>query len=527
MKKRITALIITLNLALSLAACGVSDNEGDYNPPTPTNSITEPPTANNTTDSSEQAQQAGELSGYIPPEIIYTSYGLTKFTQWCKTLEPFSEDRAWVKFFQGQIKSTGLIDNYGDLLFHIDKDLIYSSPFKDGLSYSLVSGKPNYTYFIIDSSGNILNSNMNGENNYVLLGYADGHFIVLEHITNFDTNEWRLGTIDEHGNIKNELRARLSVKVESGLGMIYNTANPVIAPQYEGDGVINIHPNIFYNVRTDEVINVDINLYSEGLRFNSNGYYDSNGLVIGFPEYEGRQFSGAPFNGGYAVMYVRGVDNYYYVTVIDKTGNRLFEPIKTDYNNTYADGLWTDIINSSQGYFITSIDGERVVVFPDSKTLKVGVDDLSIIGNDISFNNISNGFIMTNTEYISLDGKTIISSVNLPSEVQIVDEFILPPSSYTGSFNMAGMWKSSSGTILSFNANGTVAAMFFGFESGPDGSWSISSKTDENGHYILQASHITGGNPIYKVRLLSKDEIELYEESGVSFGSSYYHLNRQ
>ena len=103
----------------------------------------------------------------------------------------------------------------------------------------------------------------------------------------------------------------------------------------------------------------------------------------------------------------------------------------------------------------------------------------------------------------------------------------IPPSAYTGDFDMAGMWEDQSGTLLTFNANGAVGQMLFGFEGGPDGSWMISSRVDENGHYTLQASHITGGNPIFKVRVISYDEIELHAESGVHFGRSFYHLTRQ
>jgi predicted small lipoprotein YifL len=100
-------------------------------------------------------------------------------------------------------------------------------------------------------------------------------------------------------------------------------------------------------------------------------------------------------------------------------------------------------------------------------------------------------------------------------------------SSYTGSFSLAGMWKSGD-YIITFSDSGAVNALFFGFGGGgPDGSWAMSSQADENGHYTLSASHITGGSPVYKVRLISKDEIELYAESGIDFGAEYYHLYRQ
>jgi len=110
---------------------------------------------------------------------------------------------------------------------------------------------------------------------------------------------------------------------------------------------------------------------------------------------------------------------------------------------------------------------------------------------------------------------------------QVSSDDGIAPSNYTGNFDMAGMWMDQWGTILTFGPNGTVGPMLFGFEGGPDGSWMISSRVDENGHYTLQASHLTGGSPIFKVRVISYDEVELHAESGVNFGRSFYHLTRQ
>ena len=99
--------------------------------------------------------------------------------------------------------------------------------------------------------------------------------------------------------------------------------------------------------------------------------------------------------------------------------------------------------------------------------------------------------------------------------------------STSGRFDVVGMWMTPNGTIISFNSDGTVGPMLFGFDGGPSGAWSISSGTDENGHYTLQASHITGGAPVFKVEVISNDEIKLRAESGVYFGSNFYHLFRQ
>jgi hypothetical protein len=69
----------------------------------------------------------------------------------------FSEDRAWVSYRDAGItydnkdhSSMTLIDNTGKVLFQTDYELLYCSPFEDGLSYCLADGKPDYTWFIKD-----------------------------------------------------------------------------------------------------------------------------------------------------------------------------------------------------------------------------------------------------------------------------------------------------------------------------------------------------------------------------------------
>jgi hypothetical protein len=608
--KCVLTFILAVALLLSLAACG-----GEAVPVTtsgttpsasssPTNSATTAPTLGTT-------QPNGDPAGQQTPETVFVEYPL-------REMGVFSEDRAWVKYGDQNQPSTALMDNTGKVLFSTDYEIRYSSPFEDGLSYCIVNGEPDYKWFVIDSAGTVLSSNFDVSsmdavktNNYILLGYADGHFLVAEHITGFDANEWRLGTIDKNGNIINELKPRPDFDIERTVGDLdYSLENGTLSRLflYAGDGIVSMqYAGGFYSISEDKAVNLitedgtpfhsgsqalhfygdfyegstlvsyhvggaskyfimssdylsgdmnnteiykplqaeSVSGYNEGLyvgwvepdnttmidydyRPGGYGYFDIAGqLAISFPEYEGRKHYCAPFSGGYAAMSIAGVDDFWYVTVIDKTGKKMYEPIKTDddVENTYSEHLVSGV--SSHGYIYDSIGGERVIITPNGEILKPGIDDLSIIGKDASFGNISNGFILTNEGYTSLDGNTVISSVSIPETTPVVDEEIIPSSTYTGSFSLAGMWKSDNGTILTFNDNGTVGPVLFGFEGGPDGSWTISSQADTNGHYTLNASHLTGGNIIYKVRLLGKDEIEIYEESGDSYGSSYYHLVRQ
>jgi hypothetical protein len=102
-----------------------------------------------------------------------------------------------------------------------------------------------------------------------------------------------------------------------------------------------------------------------------------------------------------------------------------------------------------------------------------------------------------------------------------------PPSAYTGNFNISGMWQSGNGTLISFGSNGVVTPTLFGFDGGPNGTYQLSGKRDENGLFTLQASHITGGNIIYKVKTLSKDKMELDAVGESYFSAAHYTLTRQ
>jgi hypothetical protein len=52
---------------------------------------------------------------------------------------------------------------------------------------------------IIDSSGNI--TFYKEQEVFEIFGYGDGKFLVAEFVSDFDTNEWRVGAIDKDGNI--------------------------------------------------------------------------------------------------------------------------------------------------------------------------------------------------------------------------------------------------------------------------------------------------------------------------------------
>ncbi|MDR2360439.1 MAG: hypothetical protein LBD85_04045 [Oscillospiraceae bacterium] len=474
---------------------------------------------------------------------------------------------------------------------------------------------------IIDNTGKVLYSHYDSEERTVIpIGYVKGHFLITEHIANFDSDEWRIGSIDKFGNSllpmetlpefmfkiarkrsENEFSQqylgddwayvainsrRFALNLKDGEWRNLNFENlpfkhitiTVV------DGYIYVRDNdrgLTYKSTLTDFINDNWTsldyFYSryqtdlaEGLYFGISAsdfdvlgesaerkYYDLSGnVVIDFPEYEDRYYYGGGFIGGYAAMCVSGVDGNKYVTVIDKNGAKQYEPIKVfDSNTIYPEPA---VVASAHGYMLAPTNNNTFLRWeylgPDGRTVIPGEDDLTILSTGTYPGlNIYDG-VMTiykrddgtywfmkdlaygfKVYYINLATNEIIDKVRIPSsqfsgqgENQVNESTEVAASEYTGSFSLTGMWKSSNDSIISFNNSGTVNALFFGFgDGGPDGSWAMSSKADENGHYTLSASHITGGSPVYRVRLISKNEIELYGESGIEFGPDYYYLTRQ
>lgn len=104
-----------------------------------------------------------------------------------------------------------LIDTQGKILWKSDRtlndqSLTEISEFRDGLAYFIFDGNEGENYNIIDSEGNISYTKECSED-FMILSHGGGLFLVAEHIANFDVDEWRIGTIDKHGNVVAEYQS--------------------------------------------------------------------------------------------------------------------------------------------------------------------------------------------------------------------------------------------------------------------------------------------------------------------------------
>lgn len=103
-----------------------------------------------------------------------------------------------------------LIDTQGRIIWKSERTqngqaLTTVSEFRDGLAYFIFNGNEGESYNIIDSEGNVSYTKECSED-FMILSHGGGLFLVAEHIVNFDTDEWNLGTIDKNGNIVAEYK---------------------------------------------------------------------------------------------------------------------------------------------------------------------------------------------------------------------------------------------------------------------------------------------------------------------------------
>ena len=110
----------------------------------------------------------------------------------------------WDDDFQG-FNRAALIDTQGKIIWKSEftKENIVlreSSQFKNGLAYFVFNGNEKSAYTIIDSDGNVTFTRDFSED-FIILEQGDGLFLVAEHITNFDTDEWQLGAMDRNGTM--------------------------------------------------------------------------------------------------------------------------------------------------------------------------------------------------------------------------------------------------------------------------------------------------------------------------------------
>ncbi|MCL2163915.1 MAG: zinc ribbon domain-containing protein [Oscillospiraceae bacterium] len=295
----------------------------------------------------------------------------------------FSEGYAWVQYHNGNAVNTAVIDTNGSIVFLSNEPILYASDFKDGLAFYITSpnafqvGLENFSYgmssnvFMLNNNNAALFFHIIDESgkttsvNYRILTYGDNQFLAATHISNFDLDEWLIGTIDKHGDVVNEFRnytweSWSSIKTFNPDDFSYGSFNDVTDRyRYAGEGVFLLHGDLwqnmfFYNARTQSFTYQDgrstriLGEYYNGAALGRNSmYYTSDGGCLLLDEYgesleRSRDF---PLNDARRYSDL-DTSNYNYISAIRDNNPPLF-PVGDGlvyYDHSYYDLEGNEII---------------------------------------------------------------------------------------------------------------------------------------------------------------------------------------
>lgn len=137
-----------------------------------------------------------------------------------------------------------------------------------------------------------------------------------------------------------------------------------------------------------------INLSTEGAYYNASGE-----KAIDFPEYQNKNpYFGGPFHNGYAVMFLEGADGQLYMTVINKKGEKMFEPM-IGFSMTCM---------SEDGRYLTAVENGRLAVFDVRGKELVSVNYKRISLDSESVYDVHDGVIRIEDLYVNVEDGTVI-----------------------------------------------------------------------------------------------------------------------
>lgn len=206
MKKIKVLIVLTAVFMTILSGCmttGYTNTGRDYAGDRPNNNFNNASSTTKGTPSLIKPSDENENKTDSSPSLINQEENIID-VNYLESRHNFSEGRAWVVFsskFGGY--KTALIDTEGNFLWKSESikklynSTVRSSEFKNGLAYFTLYGNTE-TINIIDSDGNITFTAPNSDD-FKILGHDNGLFLVAKHVSNFDANEWQMGTIDKYG----------------------------------------------------------------------------------------------------------------------------------------------------------------------------------------------------------------------------------------------------------------------------------------------------------------------------------------
>ncbi len=304
----------------------------------------------------------------------------------------FSEGLAWVELEGGS--ELAVVDADGKIRFTLEHGdgTVDATPFYDGASAVYID-KPNSGYAIYSAAGELLASSDDGDDttSFQLLGSGDGKYLIEKTTTSFSENSTVLYCIDKNGNKLTE-----EAQVSDGVNAMEYRGDGLFANTYSStcflDGrVIKLNDDsVPETERTDlgfrmwgegEVLSIkycdvirtsgaleDTDYYktidiAQGQNYPIGCWFNQNCELVtalaAFPEgvtVDGCEYIGE-FDGGYAYVGLRGADGQSYYTIVDQSGNPVYEPVKIEggpFAYAFHDGA---IAFTDHGYVVLDKDG--------------------------------------------------------------------------------------------------------------------------------------------------------------------------
>ena len=204
--------------------------------------------------------------------------------------------------------------------------------------------------------------------------FNDG-YVVLEDNDNYQV--WYLKVFDDKGNVKrikspySETENEIVTGQNYTNGMVFETTGHIYEDEQTGSSNSRRLSSIF-NLETGEAIDLSDKFWS----------------ITNKPEFT---------KDGYALVMFTNQGNMPYYTVVDKSGNMLFEPQVLNSDNTYGameNGAPRTIKTDNLGegnYFIVEDDGVQKVIDKDNK-------ELITVGKNETFEEITNATVIVQWE---------------------------------------------------------------------------------------------------------------------------------
>ena len=315
----------------------------------------------------------------------------------------FSEGYAWIFFTEEDEygldqQHASVVDRSGRIVFTPDGPVSYASEFHDGTSFYTAgetdpwNQETNKTDVLIDSSGNELYRTYGDEHSSVkwerICGYANGYYLLIRFISGMTDANAEVALLNPDGTMAVDYTHDFKWVSEvygdrssaplvgffcshdagyAGLGwywigeLVFSFDRHQVGSLSKGSVVTDFNTADRLVTNRDQSYNSDMEyigvhhftdyrIHPTRREFATDGmfwgpdkcYYDFNSnVVLSLADhYPDNYFECTPFYGGeYALMVIEGKDTNTYVTMINRAGDELFEPVMVkDYTPFVMDG---------------------------------------------------------------------------------------------------------------------------------------------------------------------------------------------